>query len=127
MTEHRAPAISGRTRAHRATIPAAVAGSGTGSSAPSSAVPPRTSRPGCGKKYVVRADPASAAVNHSSIPGFSTRTSCPRTGRSPWSGPSSRAASPAQFTPTGAAAAGSPYTAGDSRAQAPASSAGSIR
>ena len=42
-------------------------------------------------------------MNHSSIPGFSTTTNCPRTGRTDGSGTSSRAPSPVQLTTTRAA------------------------
>ena len=79
----------------------ATAGSGSVDQASSSAVPPSTSRPGCGKKYAI-APSAPVETIHVSIPGFSTTTSCPRTGRTDGSGTSSRAASPVQLTTTGA-------------------------
>lgn len=73
-------------------------------------MPPSSSRPGCGKKYAI--DPSAPSVTiQVRIPGFSTTTSCPRTGRTAGSGTSSRAARPVQFTTTGASASARSATA----------------
>lgn len=98
--------ISGRSPAQRATISRAVTGSGSRESAPASAVPPSSSRPGCGMKYV-DSEPVPVWVNQVSTPGFSTTTSCPRTGRIPASGTRWAAPSPVQLTTARAPSAAS--------------------
>ncbi|CAM5714940.1 hypothetical protein SVIOM342S_04417 [Streptomyces violaceorubidus] len=89
----------------------ATAGSGSVDQASSSAVPPSRSRPGWGRKYVVSPEAASAETSQVWMPGFSTTTSCPRTGRTAGSGTSSRAPRPVQLTTTGASASARSLTA----------------
>src|SRR6266545_2788306 len=102
----RAPRSRGSTLAQRSRMRSAVPGSGSRLQLSTSATPPRTTWPACGR-IATNSGPIAPSTKNSSRPGFSTITCCPRTGRTPGSPARSLAATPEQFTTTGAAAAAS--------------------